>query len=129
MADVRRLDQVAVANLACLITHQIDAAYWHEWDMFHVPGGIQVFNVLNAVIFVGLLACLVALVRRQPGGWWASWVLVAASGVVLPIHGGFALAGHTEFALPVSVLVIVGTAVLAVWQAVLTLRHRAAFGR
>lgn len=30
-----------LATLLALILHQIDAAFWHEWDMFSVPGGIK----------------------------------------------------------------------------------------
>ena len=29
-------------NATVLITHQIDAAFWHEWELFHIPGGNQV---------------------------------------------------------------------------------------
>ena len=40
-------------NAAVLITHEIDSAYWHEWDLFGIPGGIQFFLVLkrSMVIF------------------------------------------------------------------------------
>ena len=26
-------------NFALLVTHQIDSAYWKEWELFHLPGG------------------------------------------------------------------------------------------
>jgi uncharacterized protein DUF6713 len=28
-------------NSTVLLTHQIDAAYWHEWNLFLLPGGNQ----------------------------------------------------------------------------------------
>ncbi|MFN9811237.1 MAG: DUF6713 family protein, partial [Deltaproteobacteria bacterium] len=34
-------------QLALLATHQVDAAYWHEWDVFGVPGGLTFFLVFN----------------------------------------------------------------------------------
>jgi hypothetical protein len=42
MAD-RRLAKLYMLNLALLATHEIDSAYWHEWEMFHLPGGVQGF--------------------------------------------------------------------------------------
>lgn len=48
------MDRWYTATLLSLIVHQIDAAYWHEWDMFHVPGGIQGFLLFN-VLAAGLL--------------------------------------------------------------------------
>lgn len=36
-----------LATLLALILHQIDAAFWQEWTMFHVPGGIQGFLLFN----------------------------------------------------------------------------------
>jgi hypothetical protein len=36
------LNKIIVLNLTLLITHQIDAAYWHEWEMFALPGGIGI---------------------------------------------------------------------------------------
>lgn len=34
-------------NSTVLFTHQIDAAYWHEWNLFHLPGGNQLNLILN----------------------------------------------------------------------------------
>ena len=30
-----------LANTALLIAHEIDSAYWKEWELFHLPGGIR----------------------------------------------------------------------------------------
>ena len=47
------------ANLVLLATHQVDAAFWHEWDVFGVPGGLEFFLVFNVfamnVLSVGLV--------------------------------------------------------------------------
>ena len=90
------LNKVVVLNLALLITHQVDAAYWHEWEMFSIPGGIQFFNIFNLVLFVLLGACLVAVVERRASGFLGSIVIATTSALVLPIHAGFALAGFTH---------------------------------
>ena len=121
------LNKVTLLNLSFLITHQVDAAFWHEWDMFGIPGGIQFFDLFNLAAFTLLLACYAAVITRRRSGYWASIVILATSGVVLPIHAGFALAGFREFHLPVSVLAIAGTFVFSAWQLLLTLRYRDEF--
>lgn len=121
------LNKVAIINLCFLITHQVDAAYWHEWEMFHIPGGIQFFDVFNFVAFALLLACFLALATRNRYGYRGSFVIAAVSGIVLPIHAGFAIAGFTQFDLPVSIAAIVGTFVFSLWQSALTLQAKNEF--
>ncbi len=38
-------DGLPVLNLALLFGRQRDAAYWHEWNLFNLPGGIHLLNV------------------------------------------------------------------------------------
>ena len=49
-------ENLYVLNLSLLATHQVDAAYWHEWDVFGVPGGLPFFLVFNlaAVAFLAV---------------------------------------------------------------------------
>lgn len=122
------LDRLCIAVLALFVTHQIDAAYWREWQMFHLPGGIQLFNVLNLLLFLVLLAGLRSVFLRRPGGYyWA--LLIAFSGIAtFFIHGGFMLAGYDQFLLPVSVLVIAAFFLASLWLVSVTLRSGAGFG-
>lgn len=124
---MRMLDRIAALNMSLVMAHQADAAYWREWKMFGLPGGIQFFNVFNLVVFAILLWCFAAVIARRPAGLRGSSVIAALFGVVLPIHAGFALAGFTQFHLPVSVAIITGTFVLSVWQVILTRRSRTEF--
>lgn len=89
-----------------LIVHQIDAAYWHEWEMFHVPGGIQGFLVFNlAAIAVVLAGYRHVLLGTQRAPFYAGVCAALGVGTCL-IHAGFALAGLEQFHLPLSVAVI-----------------------
>lgn len=124
---MRTLDRVAAVNTALVMTHQADAAYWKEWEMFGLPGGIQFFNIFNLFAFALLLWCFAAVVRRRPAGLRGSYLIAALSGVVLPIHAAFALAGFEQFHLPVSIAIIVGTFVMSVWQIILTRKARQEF--
>jgi ethanolamine transporter EutH len=121
------LDKSAVSTIALTIAHQIDAAYWHEWDMFGLPGGIQFYNAINIAIFVAVIAAAVPLFRRSQRGYACSLAIAAAAALILPIHAGFALAGYTQFQLPVSIAIIVGSFAAALLQAWLTYRARNEF--
>lgn len=43
---------IYIANLALLATHEVDSAFWHEWRLFGLRGGVQLFLVLNLVLFL-----------------------------------------------------------------------------
>lgn len=124
---MRVLDQVAALNLSLVMAHQADAAYWKEWEMFGLPGGIQLFTLFNFAAFLLLLWLFSALISRRRTGLRSSFLIAGLSGVVLPIHAAFAFAGFTEFHLPVSIAVIIGTFVASIWQAILTWRARTEF--
>jgi hypothetical protein len=34
---------IYMINAILLISHEIDSAYWKEWELFKLPGGIGVF--------------------------------------------------------------------------------------
>jgi hypothetical protein len=124
---MRVLDRVAALNLSLVMAHQADAAYWKEWEMFGLPGGIQLFTLFNLAAFLLLLWLYSAVTSRQRKGLRSSLLIAGLSGVVLPIHAVFALAGFTEFHLPVSVAIIIGTFVVSIWQVILTWRARTEF--
>lgn len=100
------MDRWYTATLLSLIVHQIDAAYWHEWDMFHVPGSIQGFLLFNALA-VGLLLhgyrqviLSTPLARRYA-------LLSGGIGVLTALlHAGFAAVGNPQFGLPLSIATI-----------------------
>ena len=102
-------------TMLCLILHQVDAAYWREWEMFHVPGGIQGFLVFNlaaiAVVLVGYRHVLLATAQAK---LYAGICAALGAGTCLT-HAGFALAGLEQFHLPLSVAIIVLCLASGVW--------------
>jgi len=104
-----------LANATVLLGHQIDAAHWQEWTLFGLPGGIELFVVLNlpivAVLLLGTARLEDVVGRRISAG-------VAASGVFAAVfHGLHLAAGDEAFRTPVSVALLVATAVLSPLQA------------
>jgi hypothetical protein len=76
------LNKVVILNLALVLTHQVDGAYWHEWEMFQLPGGIQLNNFINVLTFVALLYLFVPIVQRKASGMTCSLVMAAISALL-----------------------------------------------
>lgn len=92
-----------VATLLALILHQIDAAFWHEWNMFRVPGGIQGFVVFNLIAVGALLHGYRQVVLAKPSARGCARLCGAVGAGTAVIHAAFASAGHDEFHLPLSI--------------------------
>lgn len=62
------LNPLYMLNLALLPKHEIHSAYWHEWEMFHLPGGIQIFATLNLLLLLMFIVGLERVIRlaRKP---------------------------------------------------------------
>ncbi len=44
-----------LANAVVIINHEIESAYWREWELFRLPGGITGFLIIHfPVLFVML---------------------------------------------------------------------------
>jgi hypothetical protein len=113
-----------LANTALLVAHEIDSAYWREWELFHLPGGIQLFVVLNLVLVLGFLWGIPVIVLGQPGAHVFQWLLVAAGFLAPILHGVFLTGGDLRFRNAVSLSVLGAMALVSTVQSVLLLRRK-----
>lgn len=113
-------------NAAVLVTHEIDSAYWHEWELFGLPGGIQVFLGLNLLLIIVILYGHQALALGRVSGFVLSWVLVGGGLLAVVIHVYFLLQGGGAFRLPASLALLVTTFVLSLAQTAALLRAQSA---
>jgi multidrug transporter EmrE-like cation transporter len=113
-----RLRWLFLANATVLVTHQIDAGYWHEWELFLIPGGNQVNLLLNIPIIALVMYSHSRVVSNIHTGL-AFYKLLAALGfLTVGIHSFFFLQGNESFAQSMSVALLIATFVLSVWQLV-----------
>ena len=117
-------DGLYLANATVLITHQIDAAFWHEWDLFGLPGGAPLFVLTNLPIVFAVLWGAQALAHGRVGGIVMSWALVASGAIAIGLHGVFLASGHVAFRAPVSLGLLAATGVLSLAQASVLLLSR-----
>ena len=111
-----------IINLSLLGVHEIDSAYWHEWEMFRLPGDIQFFLVLNLLLLILLIYGLARVVRWEPGAKVFSYIIAGAGIFAFLIHATFLAAGRDEFRSPVSVALLVGTLLVSIAQIVVVAR-------
>lgn len=107
-----------LVNATILITHQIDAAYWHEWDLFGMPGGIQLNLLLNIPLVMLILFGQQCLTQGRAAGFVFSWLLVAEGIIAVSIHSYFLLQGDDAFRLPVSLGLLATTFCFSLAQAI-----------
>lgn len=124
MRSTPMLHWLYLLNAAVLIAHEIDSAYWHEWALFGIPGGIQVFLGLNLLVVIAILYGHQALVLGRVSGIVLSWALVAGGLVAATLHTCFLLRGDDAFRLPMSVALLAATFVLSLAQAATLLKTR-----
>jgi hypothetical protein len=112
----RTATRLFAGNVALLTTHQADAAYWHEWDVFGVPGGLPLFLVFN-VVAVGLVAVgLVQVAEGAPSARRAA-VLSAALGLfTVALHTVFLWRDRIAFWTPLSLAILVGILITSIAQ-------------
>lgn len=118
------LARLYLANAVVLLVHQMDAAYWREWRLFHLPGGLGLYLILNLPIALVILLGYGAVVARRPSAVACSWVLAGSGLFAVVFHGVYLMRGDPAFRSPVSLALLADTALLSLAQAVLLLRLR-----
>lgn len=116
------LTKLYLLNAALLVTHEIDSAFWREWELFNIPGGIQVFLILNFAMVVIVLHGFACVVRGEARGKFYSYLLVGAGFFAIVAHGWFLLRGLPQFTLPASLILLAAILVVSFIQAVVTAR-------
>lgn len=104
-----------ILTTTLLVAHQIDAAYWHEWTLFGLPGGIQLFVLLNVPLVLVVLVGLARVAAGAPRARRYSLALALVGVATFFIHLGFAWRQHPEFGAPVSWIILGETLLASLW--------------
>ena len=103
-------------TMCLLILHQIDAAYWQEWQLFQLPGGIQGFLLFNIAVLPVLLLGYEKVVCRHPKAILYAYFCASLGLLTFAIHVIFLALGKEQFTLPLSLAIIAGCLISALWQ-------------
>ena len=105
-----------LGNSVVLIAHEIDSAYWHEWELFGLPDGIQLFLILHVALLGVVLWGYRSVVLWSRGARMYFYLLACAGIFAALIHGGLLAAGTPQFRSPTSVALLIGTLILSIWR-------------
>ena len=103
-------------NAVFLINHEIDSAYWKEWDLFKLPGGLAGFLLLHFPLLFIILYGMAAVAWQQPSALWFSLLLSAGGIFAFGIHTYFLKQGREEFDHPVSKFILRATLIVSLCQ-------------
>jgi hypothetical protein len=107
-----------LVNAALLICHEIDSAYWREWELFGLPGGVGFFVLLHVPLVMLLLAGSVWVADRGGAGLVISLAVAAGGVIAFCLHMLFIKRGRPEFKTPVSIGLLTAVWLLSLAQIV-----------
>jgi hypothetical protein len=95
-----------LTNAILLINHEIDSAFWKEWKLFKLPGGVAGFLILHFPILFLILYGLVLVFKQSFFGLIISLILSAGGIFAFCIHTVFIRKGRPEFNTPISRIIL-----------------------
>ena len=108
-------------NGIILIHHEIDGAYWNEWKIFRLPGGIEGFLLFNFIVLPPLLYGMVQVYNQTFAGLIFSLILCFVGMFTFGIHMYFFKKGRKEFNTPTSLFILISTFVVSILQTAVTI--------
>ena len=114
------LSWIYLVNCVLLINHEMDSAYWKEWNLFRLPGGITGFLLIHLPLVFLVLYGLVLVFQRSLAGLIFSLVLSLAGIFAFTIHMVFIKKGRNEFNVPISLFILIAILAVSVVQATAT---------
>lgn len=112
---------IYLVNAVLLINHEIDSAYWQEWELFRLPGGLTGFLLLHFPLLFLVLYGLVLVYQQTLAGLILSLALSFGGLFAFSIHTYFLRQGRDEFRLPISRFILVATLAVSLTQTAITL--------
>jgi len=108
-------------NSVLLIIHEIDSAYWKEWELFRLPGSITGFLLIHIPLLMFILYGLILISRGSYIGLFFSLILCLGGIFAFSIHTYFLKKGRDEFNIPISKLILLSTLTISLVQLIVTL--------
>ncbi len=112
---------IYLINAVLIIVHEIDSAYWKEWELFKLPGKINFFLFLHLFLVFVILLGIVLFSQNVLWGLILSLILSIAGIFAFSIHSWFIYKGHTQFKTPVSLSILIATLIVSLIQLAYTL--------
>jgi hypothetical protein len=94
-----------LTNSVLLINHEIDSAYWKEWELFRLPGGIAGFLLIHFPLLFLILYGLILVPRHSFFRSKGAYAGISLDGSVVKVNGDWNRAYYGKDVRPVDILV------------------------
>ncbi|MCJ8314816.1 MAG: hypothetical protein HRU38_21785 [Saccharospirillaceae bacterium] len=118
------MERSYLITMCLLIIHQIDAAYWKEWEMFYLPGGIQLYLLFNIIVIPILLLGYRSIIKVNQTAIKYSYLCAGLGITTFTIHAVFFVFGFEQFKLPLSLFIMGLCLISSAWQIIETRKYR-----
>ena len=112
---------VYLTDAVLLIVHEIDSAYWKEWELFKLPGEISFFLIVHIPLVFIILYGIDEIRRVTFVGLVISLFLGLGGLFAFGAHTYFIRKGYDQFKIPVSRGILYGlliNSLLLLWLTV-----------
>ena len=94
-------------NAIFLIIHEIESAYWQEWELFKMKGGVTGFLIFHFPVLFIFMYGLILIFQQDSLGYIISLLLCFAGLFAFTIHMYFIkIKKRNEFTLPISIFIL-----------------------
>lgn len=101
------------ANALLLMSHEIDSAYWKEWNLFGLKGGMNGFLVFNIIAIALVLYGFMEIIKETSIGVWFSLLLGITGIFTFGIHAFYLAKGRSEFRVPFSLFILISIFIIS----------------
>ena len=108
-------------NSVLLVNHEIDSAYWNEWKLFKLPGGINGFLVVHFPLLFLVFYGMILVYQGSQMGLIFSLGLSFAGIFAFIAHMYFIKNGRNEFNVPISLFILVSALIVSLIQGAVTI--------
>ncbi len=117
------MERSYLITMCLLIFHQIDAAYWKEWEMFYLPGGIQGYLLFNIAIIPMVLLGYRRVIVNDSNARKYSYFCAGLGITTFTIHMVYMVLDYEQFTLPLSIFIITSCLISSVYQIKQTMKY------
>jgi hypothetical protein len=117
------LTWIYLANATLIIVHEIDSAYWQEWNLmpFLKGAGAGGFMLIHIPLVALIIYGMIPVTSGSMAGLVISLLLAGGGIFAFFFHTWHIRRGNHEFTTPVSRVILLGTLLLSLPQVILTL--------
>lgn len=111
---------VFIINATLLVLHEIESAYWKEWEILKLPGRITGFILLHIPILLLMFYSLVEVVKQSAAGY-IFCIIFGVSGLIPFIVHMLLAKKDNRFNLAISILLIYSNSLTGIVLLILTI--------